>query len=381
MPRLIVKSAEGGLIIHELRGRITTVGRRPDNDIVLDDPTVSRDHAEITGDDKSYRLRDLNSTDGTTVNGRLIKEVDLKDGDVVRFAEVETTFRTTAPALLVAPESSRPPSGDAHPAPAMETAHAASRKPVLPMAICLLGTFLLGIGAVYLCTWIFAHPASAPAVRPVEATLLTRSEHNHREQIKNLQAQIDSLKIGAAKVKELQDQIDSLRIEAAKVKSFQAQIDSLRIDAATVKELQDQNGKLQSQLTEAKKAPLSTNTETHSKSPSGITETPGIQTTTEKEIETSGRDLTGHRLQMEGTFRRVDNSAVGTFLGNDPDYVGLSVHDKNGDLVQYVFASKAKYGGDLLKLKYGDKIRLTGFVRYLGGPGGLFGFFADEVSW
>ena len=42
-----------------------TVGRSPDNDIVIDDPTVSRQHARITFDGNQFYVEDLNSTSGT----------------------------------------------------------------------------------------------------------------------------------------------------------------------------------------------------------------------------------------------------------------------------------------------------------------------------
>jgi TPR repeat protein/pSer/pThr/pTyr-binding forkhead associated (FHA) protein len=116
MAQLIVKAAEGGFIIHELTGKVVTIGRMAENNIVLDDPTVSRQHAEITGEDKSYHLRDLNSADGTTVNGQPITEVDLKDGDTLRFAAVESTFKAPAATQSVEPERSRPISDEAHPA-------------------------------------------------------------------------------------------------------------------------------------------------------------------------------------------------------------------------------------------------------------------------
>ena len=61
----------------------TTLGRRPYNDIVIDNLAVSGEHAVIfaTGDD--VYLEDLGSTNGTTVNGQPIKKHLLQSGDVV----------------------------------------------------------------------------------------------------------------------------------------------------------------------------------------------------------------------------------------------------------------------------------------------------------
>ncbi len=58
-----------------------TIGRDPDNDLVLDDRRVSRRHAEIRLRLGRYTLYDLQSTNGTFVNGRRVAEIALSDGD------------------------------------------------------------------------------------------------------------------------------------------------------------------------------------------------------------------------------------------------------------------------------------------------------------
>jgi pSer/pThr/pTyr-binding forkhead associated (FHA) protein len=97
MSQLIVNSAEGGSIVHELTGNVVTIGRVPDNDIVLNEPSVSSHHAAITCKNDACHLYDLNSSNGTTVNGQPVTQVDLKDGDILRFGGVESTF-SVAPA-------------------------------------------------------------------------------------------------------------------------------------------------------------------------------------------------------------------------------------------------------------------------------------------
>ncbi|MGH2500126.1 MAG: FhaA domain-containing protein [Candidatus Limnocylindria bacterium] len=66
-----------------------TIGRDPQNDIVLDDRRVSRRHAEIRLRLGRYTLYDLQSTNGTFVNGRRVAEVVLSDGDRVAIGGVE----------------------------------------------------------------------------------------------------------------------------------------------------------------------------------------------------------------------------------------------------------------------------------------------------
>jgi hypothetical protein len=72
------------------------VGRDPENDLVLDDRRVSRRHAEIRLRLGRYTLYDLQSTNGTTVNGRRVAEVVLSDGDTVQIGGTEFVLRQEA---------------------------------------------------------------------------------------------------------------------------------------------------------------------------------------------------------------------------------------------------------------------------------------------
>ena len=69
----------------------TTIGRDNENDIVLSEITISRYHALLLHDAAGVRLIDLQSTNGTFVNGMLARPdepVRLADGDVIRFGAV-----------------------------------------------------------------------------------------------------------------------------------------------------------------------------------------------------------------------------------------------------------------------------------------------------
>jgi hypothetical protein len=74
------------------------VGRSEENDLVILDETVSSRHATMFRDDTgSYMLQDLESTNGTTLNGTLLlpgRAVELRDGDVVSFGDAEYVFFT-----------------------------------------------------------------------------------------------------------------------------------------------------------------------------------------------------------------------------------------------------------------------------------------------
>jgi hypothetical protein len=70
------------------------VGRALDNDVVLEEPRVSRYHAEIHLRGGRFHLRDMKSTNGSTVNGQEVSERALQDGDCVSFAGVEMLFHS-----------------------------------------------------------------------------------------------------------------------------------------------------------------------------------------------------------------------------------------------------------------------------------------------
>lgn len=70
----------------------TTVGRLPDNDIVLDDRRVSRHHAEFVDRGSRWMLRDTGSTNGTAVNGQVVREAVLRPGDQISLGGLEVTW-------------------------------------------------------------------------------------------------------------------------------------------------------------------------------------------------------------------------------------------------------------------------------------------------
>lgn len=70
----------------------TTLGRRPNNDIVIDNLTVSGEHAALHLLDQSVEVQDLGSTNGTFVNGQPIERQVLRDGDQVIIGKYEVRF-------------------------------------------------------------------------------------------------------------------------------------------------------------------------------------------------------------------------------------------------------------------------------------------------
>ena len=69
-----------------------SIGRSPDNDIVVDDPTVSRHHARITVQDGKYQVQDLSSTSGTRVSGKDVTFAQIASGDTIKLGNTEIGF-------------------------------------------------------------------------------------------------------------------------------------------------------------------------------------------------------------------------------------------------------------------------------------------------
>jgi pSer/pThr/pTyr-binding forkhead associated (FHA) protein len=87
------------VITHELISDAAMIGRAPSNDIVIDHPTVSAQHARLTKSQSGYRLKDLESTNGTQINGVTISDAQLKDGAEIRFGYITGFFRDAAASI------------------------------------------------------------------------------------------------------------------------------------------------------------------------------------------------------------------------------------------------------------------------------------------
>ncbi|SNS38848.1 FHA domain-containing protein [Noviherbaspirillum humi] len=69
-----------------------TLGRKSENDLVLEHPAVSARHAEIVPENDGYCLLDLDSTNGTLVNGARVRRHLLRHGDVIEIASFRIGF-------------------------------------------------------------------------------------------------------------------------------------------------------------------------------------------------------------------------------------------------------------------------------------------------
>lgn len=83
MAKLVLSLNGATISEHELEKESVTIGRKPDNDIVIDNLADSGNHCQVITILNDSFLEDLNSTNGTYVNGALAKKHALQDGDQV----------------------------------------------------------------------------------------------------------------------------------------------------------------------------------------------------------------------------------------------------------------------------------------------------------
>jgi pSer/pThr/pTyr-binding forkhead associated (FHA) protein len=82
----------GGGRRNVLSGNRVVVGRSREADVVIQDPNVSRRHAELRREDGAWQIVDLGSTNGIKVNGRRVTNAPLRPGDQVTIGVTDLTF-------------------------------------------------------------------------------------------------------------------------------------------------------------------------------------------------------------------------------------------------------------------------------------------------
>ena len=88
---LMIERGLAGEQVYHLQSRLT-IGRAPESDIHLPDPSVSRQHALVFIEDEKAILEDLGSRNGTYVNEERVKKAVLASGDVIRIGNVTARF-------------------------------------------------------------------------------------------------------------------------------------------------------------------------------------------------------------------------------------------------------------------------------------------------
>jgi hypothetical protein len=160
MPKLhILSGVLEGKVFDLIEDRIT-IGRALDNMIRLEDGTVSHHHAVLQVDGNEYKIRDLNSTNGTRVNGMRIVEAKLHHGDQVRLGSVEMRFESDVkkasqplPPTQTGVDITQVGAGSAPP-PSFGTASPFGRKKQTGISPLVWGVIGLGGLALLLLLWL-----------------------------------------------------------------------------------------------------------------------------------------------------------------------------------------------------------------------------------
>jgi len=122
MAKLVVLSAGMNGRTHDLNVDKTTIGRVEDNTFQIADPSVSSHHCEVILRGTDVVIKDLNSTNGSFINGEKISESVLKPGQTLKLGQIELQLLTDGmaiPAAKPAPAPApAPASGGSAPAPA-----------------------------------------------------------------------------------------------------------------------------------------------------------------------------------------------------------------------------------------------------------------------
>src|SRR6185503_2948019 len=94
MAKLVILSPGLAGRAHELAVDKTTIGRVEDNTFAITDPSVSSHHCEVLLRGADVVVRDLNSTNGSFINGEKITEATLKSGQILRLGQIELRLET-----------------------------------------------------------------------------------------------------------------------------------------------------------------------------------------------------------------------------------------------------------------------------------------------
>jgi predicted component of type VI protein secretion system len=160
MAKLIGMSGEFKDREFTLAEGVFSVGRKSDNVILLDHPTISSHHCEFVTENGACVLRDLGSTNGTRVNGRDVTEQRLANKDLIQLGSIE--FLLEAPEY--AGEASRYAEGDAETVSSGEiaapqdftTISPFGAPPVSKPGMLYFLLILVGLAALATLGWFFA---------------------------------------------------------------------------------------------------------------------------------------------------------------------------------------------------------------------------------
>ena len=237
MPKLVFKLSDNQSLDFPLAGDHVRLGRNAANDIVIDNSWISSFHAEFRlGKDGVIEVRDLHSSNGTTVNGTRIETARLSPGDTIGFGQLEATFDPVPEGLAVPaatpiramkPESAPPPAPLKGPRLAKPVT-----QPVQPLPRAADTQPVVSSRSVT--------PANIPATAPVPSEAVSADVRHE------LQQSHAELAAARAELKSLAGQVEALRRDRDSEEQSQAQ---LRLQGEReARELRSRLDKLQEDL-------------------------------------------------------------------------------------------------------------------------------------
>ena len=90
---LLVQTDGAPQVRFDLGGALISIGRASDNDVIVDDPEVSRHHCQLKLQHGAYSFADLGSRNGSWINGQQVSEVALGPGDSIQIGSTQIEFR------------------------------------------------------------------------------------------------------------------------------------------------------------------------------------------------------------------------------------------------------------------------------------------------
>lgn len=97
MPRLVVLNQVEGFRIFDIEKETVVIGRGEDADLMLPNISVSRHHAQLLWDGKSCSIKDLQSSNGTLVNGKAVEGARLSSGDEILLGKFNLVYMGDGP--------------------------------------------------------------------------------------------------------------------------------------------------------------------------------------------------------------------------------------------------------------------------------------------
>src|SRR5262245_48554827 len=118
MPKLVVVSKSQTGLSHELGSHWVTIGRAPGNAFQIVESSVSGHHCEVQARGSEVVVRDMRSTNGTFIKGRMVAEGVLKIGETLQLGDVELRIEPSAPRISIYSDSEK---AEINPVPARAT--------------------------------------------------------------------------------------------------------------------------------------------------------------------------------------------------------------------------------------------------------------------